>query len=75
MGLKEGPYGRITYRWERKRKEADLIFTLIDLEELIENYGVKAVVEEMNQSLIDKLNEGLRAYYIKKANERLNGQI
>jgi len=53
-------------------KEADLIFTLIDLEELIENYGVKAVVEEMNQSLIDKLNEGLRAYYIKKANERLN---
>ncbi len=55
-------------------KEADLIFTLIDLDELIDKLGVKAVVEQMGKGLTDKLNVGLRAYFIRKANEELNGK-
>lgn len=54
--------------------EGIIYFTLTDLKELIEKFGVKVIVEQMDQSLIDKLNEGLRAYYIKKANENLNAK-
>lgn len=55
-------------------KEPDIIFTLIDLEELIDKLGVKAVVEQMNEGLTAKLNVGLRAYFIKEANRKLNGK-
>lgn len=54
--------------------EGIIYFTLTDLKELIKKFGVKVIVEQMDQSLIDKLNEGLRAYYIKKANENLNAK-
>lgn len=45
-------------------------FTLNDLKELIKNLGVKVIVEQMDEDTISSLNEGIRAYYIKKANER-----
>lgn len=48
----------------------EIHFTLANLKELIKDYGVKAVVEQMDEDTISSLNEGIRAYYIKKANEK-----
>ena len=54
------------------KHELMLNFVLIDLKELIEKIGVKAVIEQMDETLILTLNAGIRGYYIRKANERLN---
>jgi len=53
-------------------EEGDIIFTVIDLQELIEKFGVKAILEEMPESLIEILNGGIKSYYIRKANRKLN---